>query len=83
RRFGNRCQNSRYMKFATLLTQNVKAGSSGLKQLLKQEARLALEEQKNDARKKGEELSSKLLVPMMMQLFIVMVMIMIPVFLSF
>lgn len=81
--FGHRCRNQLYLKFATLIQQNLKKGSNSLTRLLREEAKNAFLERKNQARQKGEEASSKLLLPMMMQLCVVMLMIMIPAFLSF
>lgn len=81
--FGRRCGVQRYSKFSTLLTQNLKKGSTKLGPLLKEESRLAFEERKNAARKAGEEAGTKLLFPMMMLLCVVMLMILLPVFMTF
>ena len=82
-RFGKRCGLQLYNKFSTLLTQNLKKGSTKLSPLLKEESRLAFEERKNAARKAGEEAGTKLLLPMMMMLCVVMLMILLPAFMSF
>ena len=66
------------MKLGTLLSQNIRKGNKDLLLKLRQEAAVALEERKNRARKAGEEAGTKLLLPMMMMLCIVMVLIMIP-----
>ena len=81
--FGKRCGLQLYSKFSTLLTQNLRKGSTKLGPLLKEESRLAFEERKNAARKAGEEAGTKLLLPMMMMLCVVMVMILLPAFMSF
>ena len=80
---GKRCQVQPYMKLSTLLSQNLRKGSNDLMVLLRQEATGAFAERKNTAKKLGEEAGTKLLVPMMMMLCIVMVLIMIPAYFSF
>lgn len=81
--FGKRCQVSVYMKLCTLLTQNIRKGSNDLLHMLRQEADNAFAERKSLAKKLGEEAGTKLLLPMMMMLCIVMVIIMIPAYFSF
>ena len=82
-KFGRRCQELRFLKFGSLLSQNLKKGSEGLAGLLEQEARDGMEERKNLARKLGEEASMKLLFPMLLMLILVMVILMVPAMLSF
>ena len=82
-RFGKRCRMIRYMKFANLLVQNLKKGSNSILEALRREAVYAFEDRKNMARKLGEEASTKLLLPMMLMLGIVMVLIIIPAYFSF
>ncbi|SDB01726.1 type II secretion system F family protein [Eubacterium oxidoreducens] len=77
-RFATRCNVQQYRKLVGLLLQNMKKGSRKLRELLDGEAILALEEQKALARKRGEEVSTKLLLPMMILLAIVMVILMFP-----
>lgn len=81
--FGRRCQVQAYMKLSALLSQNIRKGSNDLLRLLGQEADTAFAERKNLAKKLGEEAGTKLLIPMMMMLCIVMVIIMIPAYFSF
>ena len=68
---------------SALLSQNLRKGSISLSARLKEEADAALKEQINQSRRIGEEVSTRLLIPMVMMLGIVMVMIMIPAFGSF
>lgn len=81
--FGKRSKLSAYMKFATLLAQNAKRGNRGLAESLQKEAEEAFEERKAMARKLGEEASTKMLAPMFLMLAMVLVVIMVPAFLSF
>ena len=55
----------------------------GLSKLLEKEMQDAFEEQENFAKKKGEELQTKLLLPMMLMLGLVIVIIMIPAIANF
>ena len=82
-RFGRRCASQLMLKFSNLVVQNLRKGSTGLTTLLRMEAENALRERKNEVKKQGEEISVRLLLPMMMQLCVVMIMIMIPAFLTF
>ena len=82
-RFGRRCGIQHYIKLATLLVQNMQKGNSTLLIQLQEEAETAFIERMNRARKKGEEAGTKLLMPMMLLLGMVMVLIMIPAFGTF
>ena len=81
--FGRRCKLKQYMKLASLIDQNRKSGVAGLKQLLEVESVEAWEERKNSAKRLGEEASTRLLMPLFIMLGIVMIMIMLPAFMSF
>ena len=81
--FGQNCQDLRYIKFGSMLSQNLKKGSKGLSELLMREASLGMEERKNLARRMGEEAGVKLLLPMMLMLVLVMVILIVPSVLAF
>lgn len=81
--FGRRCKLPIYMKLSGLLVSNVKKGAGHFTKVLEKEASEAFEERKNLAKRQGEEAGTKLLIPMVLMLFIVMVLIMIPAFLSY
>lgn len=83
KRFGKRCGITRYLKFTSLLIQNIKKGTDGMLGALEMEAKDAFEDRKDMARKLGEEASTKLLLPMGMMLGVVLMLIVIPAFLSF
>ena len=80
--FGRRCNILPYLRFSTLLCQNLKKGNRGLTELLKKEAVESLRERKEVVIRQGEEASTKLLIPMMILLLIVLLIVMIPVFIS-
>lgn len=81
--FGQRCQTREYLKLASLLQTNLKRGTKELRQLLYQESYDAFEQRKNLAKQKGEQATTKLLIPMIMLLLIVMVIVMLPAVFSF
>lgn len=81
--FGERTGLMQYIKLASLLVQNLKKGSRSLTQTLIYEAREAFEERKETAKRLGETAGTRLLGPMMALLLIVLMLIMIPAFMSF
>ncbi len=76
--FGKRCRLQPYLKLTTLLEQNRRTGTKNLQQVLEQEMISAWEQQKNVARRMGEEAGTKLLLPLFLMLFVVMVLVMVP-----
>lgn len=82
-RFGDRCGTPQYRKFSMLIVQNLRKGSSGLRLSLEKEVADAFALRKNLAKKAGEEAGTKILFPMMLMLCIVMVIILVPAFLTF
>lgn len=82
-RFGERCGIPQYRKLMMLIIQNLRKGSSGLIQALEKEVAEAFALRKNSAKKAGEEAGTKILLPMMLMLCIVMVIILVPAFLTF
>lgn len=82
-KFGERTGLSSYQRLIRILIQNLQTGSRGLCSLLGQEAADALEERKTIAKKLGEEAGTKMLLPLMLMLGIVMAIIMVPAMLSF
>lgn len=82
-RFGERCMRSDYRKLGNILAQNLRKGSQGVIALLEQEAENAFEERKSTAKRYGEEAGTKLLVPMILMLGIVMAILMVPAIMTF
>ena len=81
-RFGKRCGLTTYMKLGALLSQNLRKGSKGIADLLKVESIQAFENRKSIAKQRGEEAGTKLLMPMMGMLAVVLIMVMVPAFLT-
>jgi hypothetical protein len=81
--FGKRCNVMCYIKLGNLLAQNISKGTDNIFQLLKEETEKAFEDRKALAKKLGEEAGTKLLLPMTMMLSVVLIIIVIPAFMSF
>lgn len=82
-RFGRRVKLLPYLRFSSLIAQNVKKGSAELLNQLELEAAEAFAERKELAKRMGEEAGTKLLVPMVVMLLLVLAIIMVPAMLSF
>ncbi len=82
-RFGRRCDLPEYIRLGSMLAQNVKKGAKGLAAMLRKEAEVSLEQRQSMARKRGEQAGTKLLLPMILMLGIVMVILMMPAFITF
>ncbi len=83
RSMGARCGSPCVMRFTALLIQFTKSGGYGLKAALQEETDKAFAERKERAKRLGEEAGTKLLVPMVCMLLLVMVIVMVPAFTSF
>lgn len=81
--FGIRVGLLPFMKFSSILVQNLKKGNRNMTDLLKQEASEAFIERKEITKRLGEEASTKLLGPMMVLLLIVLIIILTPAFINF
>ena len=81
-RFSLKTDEMNYRKLAGLLGQNVINGSRGLAVTLEEEVEKVQEEKRRHSKVKGEEISTALIAPMMLQLGIVIALIMIPAFTS-
>ena len=81
--FAKRCGSARYRSFINLIGQSVKKGREDLGVLLDEEVERALKEENTRVRMAAQELSTKLLFPMLLMLVIVLVIVMVPAFISF
>lgn len=77
-RFGERCQLNEYRRLSSILGQNRHTGMKNLQELLAQEMDTAWEQQKQAAKRLGEEAGTKLLLPLFLMLLVVMVLVMVP-----
>lgn len=76
--FGKRMKNKDYRKLSIMLSQNLRKGNAGLSDQLEKEEHQAFEDRKLRAKLAGEEASTKLLIPMMALLMIVLVVLIFP-----
>lgn len=81
--FGKKCRVNQYRKLMALFVQNHKKGTANFIRLMEEEVRDNFERQKSEARRLGEKAGTKLLFPMIVMLGIVMVIIMVPAFISY
>ncbi len=81
-RFAERTGLEEYARFSTMLTQNLKKGNSVLLERLKEECKKAQVENIHVRKKLGEEAQTRLLLPMVMMMAIVMLLVMVPAFFS-
>jgi hypothetical protein len=81
--YGRRAGLIPYVKFSSLISQNLKKGNKGFTELMMKEAMEAFKERKEAAKRLGEEVGTKLLIPMMLMLIMVFMIIMIPAFMAF
>ena len=81
-KFSERCDLQPYRKLVSLLISGQKVGNRKLLKQLNEEADRVFSERRNAARRLGEEAGTKLLIPMMLMLVIVMGIVIIPAFLS-
>lgn len=82
-RFGRRCNLPEYVKLGAMLSQNLRKGIGELARVLTLESANAFAARKLQAKRKGEEAGTKLLLPMFLMLAVVLIIIIIPAFLSF
>ncbi len=78
----DRCKLHSYTKFCSIIQQNLKRGTGEITKALKNELVSAMEEKRNSALKAGNEISTKLLAPMVSMLLITLVIVMVPAFLT-
>lgn len=81
-RFGKRCGLLPYLRFSSVITQNLKKGADGILAILERESIDALEKRKARVLQLGEIAGTKLLFPMILMLGIVMAIIMVPAFMT-
>lgn len=78
--FARRCSDVQVNKFASTLAQNLQKGNQELVFFLRQFADESWTEKKHLVRRKGEEASNKLIIPIAIMFIGLMLMIMIPIF---
>lgn len=82
-RFSQRVDLGCYQRFIRILLQSLVKGNKGICTMLEKESDDAFKERKLLAKKLGEEASTKMLVPLMLMMIVVMAIIIAPAVLSF
>jgi len=80
--FGRKCMLVPYLKFVSIITQNLKKGTTGILPLLEVEKKQAFTERKELSRRLGEEAGTRLQAPLMLYLVVVLVAVLMPAFMS-
>ena len=80
--FAHRCGPKCYLKLASILEQSLRTGDGRMEDALQIEMQEAFEQRKNTALRLGEEAGTKLIIPLMLSLIIVMVIVAVPAMLS-
>lgn len=81
--FGKRCRLHGYRKLGSLLEQNLKKGTAGLAVLLQEETWQAFEDRRTYAVKLAQEAGTRMLLPMILLLLVVLVICIAPAVMSF
>ena len=82
-RFAERTGLSCYQRFARVIMQSMTKGNKGLCQMLEKESDNAFNERKHIAKKMGEEASTKMLMPLLLALGVVIAIVIVPAILNF
>lgn len=80
--WGSRCKVKSCKKLSFLLISHLRQGNERILRMLSEERNYALEDEKNRAKKQGEEAGTKMLLPMMLLLTEVMILILLPAFMG-
>ena len=80
--FGKRIGGTQYAKFVSVINQSLKLGQGQLLSRLEAESEAAMFERRNKAKVMGEVADTKMLMPMMLQLVLIMLIIMVPALLA-
>ncbi len=80
--FGRRCGLTCYIRLGAVLSQNLRKGSKGLREALEQEAVTAMQDRRGSAKEMGEKAGTRLLLPMVMMLGVVIFVLIAPAFIG-
>lgn len=80
--FGKRCCLLPYLRFSSMMNQNIRKGSGSLIELLEVEAIEAFQKRKEQVKVMGETAGTKMLLPMVLMLGVVMAIIVVPAFMT-
>jgi len=80
--FGQRCAQLPYLKLSSLMVQSLKKGVGGINKMMSDAADEAVMMKREAAVKAGEEVGTKLLVPMGVLLMVVLIILVVPAFMT-
>lgn len=78
RRIGTETESRDFKKLSYLLCQNLKGGNEALITVLEREVRDAIDRERLEIKTRGEMISTKLILPLMIMLFMVMLILVVP-----
>lgn len=78
--FGTRCISPEIKKFTSTIIQGLVKGNSELVEMIKQQSREIWDAKRHNVKQQGEKAASKLLIPMMIMFFGVLIMVVVPIF---
>lgn len=78
--FGTRCTSPEIKKFTSTIVQGLIKGNRELVEMIKQQNREIWDIKRHNVKQQGEKAASKLMIPMMIMFFGVLVMIVVPIF---
>ena len=81
--FINRCNTKETAKLAAAIMQNMSKGNAEVGRLLKEMAREAWQERRHRAKRDAEKANSKMMIPTMMLFLTILIMLMVPIAMSF
>lgn len=80
RRFGTRCVIAEAKKFASTVVQGLEKGNSELSYMLQEQSAEVWNVRKQNVRREGEKASSKLMIPLFIMFFGIIIMVVVPIF---
>jgi tight adherence protein C len=80
RRFGIRCMIPEAKKFSSTIIQGLQKGNSELSYMLQQQSQEVWGIRKQNVRREGEKASSKLMIPIFIMFFGIIIMVVVPIF---
>lgn len=78
--FGTRCISPEIKKFTSTVIQGLVKGNRELVEMIKQQSREIWDAKRHNVKQQGEKAASKLMIPMMIMFFGVLIMIVVPIF---
>ncbi len=78
--FGTRCIIPEIKKFTSTIVQGITKGNKELTMMLQQQSKEVWEQKKQEARRQGQKAASKLMIPILIMFFGILIIVIVPVF---